>query len=175
MMSDTETQAIERATAEGFLALYNESLGVDYRVVRVAGPGESPDVECVNSAGSVLWLEVTMTEDNPGDIPALLGRSNHKSVDALRDLLRRVKMGTVKMPVNRIDENVKEVLIQRLQRKFQKRYGANVALVVRETSLPWDWELILPDVRTAFRCSSIPFDRGVWLLSCGKDRLTHVF
>lgn len=174
-MSDTETQAIERATAERFLALYNESLGVDYSVVRVAGPGESPDVECVNSEGSVLWLEVTMTEDNRGDIPALLGRSNLKSVDALRDLLQRVKLGTAKMPVNIIDENVKAVLIQRLQRKFQKRYGTNVALVVRETSIPWDWELILPDVRTAFRCNSIPFDRGVWLLSSGKDRLTHIF
>lgn len=174
-MSDEETQAIERATAEGFLVLYNERQGADYRVVRVAGRGESPDVECVNSAGGALWLEVTMTEDNPGDIQALLGRSNLKSVDALHDLLRRVKLGTAKMPVNRIDDNVKAVLIQRLQRKFQKRYGTNVALVVRETSIPWDWELILPDVRTEFCGSSIPFDRGVWLLSYGKDRLTQVF
>ena len=173
-MSDTETQAIERATAEGFLALYNAKEGTDYRVVKVAGPGESPDVQCADSAGNDLWLEVTITEDNPRDAQALLGRSNHKSLAALRDLLHKVRMGAAKMPINRLNGNVTTILTQRLRRKFEKRYGPNVALVVRETSVPWDWELVLPTVHEAFRGTFMPFDRGVWLLSHAKDRLTRV-
>jgi hypothetical protein len=120
-MSDTETQAIERATAEGFLAHYNESL------------------------------------------------------DALRDLLDKVKTGRAKMPINRLDGNVLQILIERLRRKFEKRYGPNVALVVREAGGPWDWEHVLPVVRDTFSDSTIPFDRGVWLLSHAKDHLTRVF
>ena len=174
-MSDTETQAIERATAEGFLALYNTKEGTDYRVDKVAGPGESPDVRCVNSAGDELWLEVTITEDNPRDAQALLGRSNHKSLDALRDLLHKVRTGAAKMLINQLDGNVTNMLIQRLRRKFKKRYGPNVALVVRETSVAWDWDLVLPTVQEAFRGMYMPFDRGVWLLSRTKDRLTRVF
>src|SRR2546426_533348 len=146
-MSDTETQAIERSTAEGFLAHYNAREGTDFRVVTVAGPGESPDVKCVSSSGDELWLEVTITEDNPRDAQALLGRSEHKSLDALRALLHRVKTGAAKMPVNRLDGNVLKILIDRLRRKFEKRYGSNVALVVREAGISWDWELVLPTVR----------------------------
>jgi hypothetical protein len=174
-MSDTETQAIERATAEGFLAHYNEREATDYRVVAVAGPGESPDVKCVSSGGDELWLEITITEDNPGDAQALLGRSDHKSLDALRDLLDKVKTGRAKMPINRLDGNVLQILIERLRRKFEKRYGPNVALVVREAGGPWDWEHVLPVVRDTFSDSTIPFDRGVWLLSHAKDHLTRVF
>jgi len=106
MMSDTETQAIERATAEGFVAHYNAREGTDYRVVTVAGPGESPDVKCLSSNGDELWLEVTITEDNLHDAQALLGRSEHKDLNALRDLMDKVKTGIAKMPINRLDGNV---------------------------------------------------------------------
>ncbi|MFA5914558.1 MAG: hypothetical protein WCV99_16380 [Sterolibacterium sp.] len=174
-MSDTETQAIERATAEGFLAHYNAREETDYRVVAVAGPGESPDVKCVSSSGDELWLEVTITEDNLRDAQALLGRSEHKSPDALRALLHKVKKGAAKMPITRVDGSVLQILIDRLRRKFEKRYGSNVALVVREAGVSWDWELVLPTVRDAFHSAPNPFDRGVWLLSLAKDRLTRVF
>ena len=174
-MSDSETQAIERATAEGFLTHYNAREGTDYGVAAVAGPGESPDVKCVSSRGDELWLEVTITEDSPRDVQALLGRSEHKSLAALRDLLDKVKTGRAKMPVHRLAGNVSEILIQRLRRKFEKRYGANTALVVREAGVSWDWELVLPTVRDTFQDTVIPFDRGVWLLSRSKDRLTRVF
>lgn len=174
-MSDTQTQAIERATAEGFVAHYNAREGTDYRVVAVAGPGESPDVKCLSSGGDELWLEVTITEDNLRDAQALLGRSEHKGLNALRDLLDKVKTGAAKMPINRLDGNVLQILIERLRRKFEKRYGPNVALVVREAGVSWDWELVLPGLRDTFHGTLIPFDRGVWLLSRAKDRLTRVF
>ena len=175
-MSEIETQAIERSTAEAFLHHYNAQERADYRVGGIAGPGQSPDVQCVNSAGAHLWLEITTTEDNPGDTKALLGRSNHKSRDALRGILRDTKKGEEKLRINRLSGNVANVLIGRLRRKFRKRYGSPVALVVRETSgVPWDWDTVLPLLRDTFSGTSIPFDRGVWILSRDKNRLTRLF
>jgi hypothetical protein len=174
-MSTTETQAIELATAEGFLAHYNALEATDYRVVAVAVPGQSPDVECANSVGGTLWLEVTITEDRPRDAQALVGRSDHKSLAATRDFLSRVKSGKAKMTVNSLQGNVTAILVERLRRKFNNRYGRNVALVVREAGVSWDWEPVLPLVHEALRDSANPFDRGVWILSRGKERLTRVF
>lgn len=175
-MSDTETQAIERATAEGFLVLYNAKHGSAFRIVKVAGPGETPDVECKDSEGRSLLLEITMTEDNSGDIQAALGRSEHKDLASLRALLQKVRAGEAKLPINCLSENVKALLVQRLRRKFQKRYGLSVALVVRETTgVDWDWDLVLPEIREALSNDVNPFDQGVWLLSRSKERVIRVF
>ncbi len=67
-----EKRMIEADTAEGFLRLYNLEKGSAFRVVRY---GDSPDVECADSGGRKLNLEITLTEDRPRDIQALLGRS----------------------------------------------------------------------------------------------------
>ncbi|MBU6421063.1 MAG: hypothetical protein KGQ62_03175 [Gammaproteobacteria bacterium] len=172
---DDEKQAIERATAEGFLLHYNREHGTDYRVDSVAGPGISPDVECINSAKAILWIEITMTEDSFGDIKSALGRSEHKSFSATRIHLSEVKEGKGEIPFNQLDGNVRMQLVEVLKQKFQKRYGQNVALVVRATGVDWDWQLILPRVQAEFHDNRIPFDRGVWLLSRAKNRLYKIF
>lgn len=172
---DDEKQAIERATAEGFLLHYNRDHGTDYRVDSLAGSGTSPDVKCVNSEKAILWIEITMTEDRPGDIKSALGRSEHKSFRVTQLHLREVKEGKGKMSPNQLDDNVQKRLVKALKLKFQKRYGQNVALVVRATGVDWDWELILSRVRAEFNDNRIPFDRGVWLLSRAKNRLYKIF
>lgn len=175
-MEDSETQAIERATAEAFLFFYNEENDSAFRVVRVAGSGESPDVECEDPSKNVLWIEVTMTEDNFGDIKARLGRSEHKSITALRETLANSRTGGAQLPINSSSGCAKDVLIQRINKKFQKRYGSKVALVVRDTSgVDWDWDLVLPEIREALASQPNPFDRGVWVLSLSKSRLFRVF
>lgn len=175
-MSDTEKQAIERATAEGFLALYNAQESTDYCVKKIAGHRESPDVYCVNSNGKELFIEITATEDNPKDISALLGRSDHKDLDELQNLLRRGEMQTVKIQNSQLEGNVLGILIKRLSKKFEKSYGLNVALVVRGTSgVNWDWDLILPTVRQIFCGKRNPYERGVWLLSFNNTQLTRIF
>lgn len=172
---DNEKQAIERATAESFLLHYNREHGTDYRVDSLAGPGTSPDVKCVNSAKAILWIEITMMEDSLGDIKSALGRSEHKSFDAIRMHLCEVKGGKSEISFNQLDGNVQMQLIEVLKQKFQKRYGQNVALVVRATGVDWDWQLILPRVQTEFHDIHIPFDHGVWLLSRAKNRLYKIF
>ena len=174
-MTEIEKQSIERSTAEGFLLIYNHQHGTDYRIEKVAGPGESPDVRCIDSRNDALLLEITLIEDNKDGIQAALGRSGHKSFNATRELLRKVREGKAEMPINRLDGNVSEILIKRLRQKYRMRYGKNVALVVRETSLAWDWDLVLPKIQDEFRNGPVPFDRGVWLLSRSRERLIRVF
>lgn len=76
-----EKEAIERATAEGFLRLYNELMKETYRITEHK---DAPDIRCRNEDNETLNLEVTTTEDMLMDIAWLLGRSNHRSVEALR-------------------------------------------------------------------------------------------
>lgn len=59
-----ETEKIEKGTAEGFLALYNQHFGTDFETVEVS---DAPDVRCADSHGNRLNIEVTATEDRPGD------------------------------------------------------------------------------------------------------------
>ena len=173
--TDNETQAIERGTAEGFLEHYNAKYNTTFSIVKIAGNGESPDVECRDLAGKQLYIEVTMTEDNVGDIQAALGRSEHKSLDALRGQLQKVRAGTAQLPVTCLSENVVGILIQRIQKKLQKHYGDNVALVVRETTgVDWDWDLEQVKIRTALKSEINHFDKGVWLLSRSKERIFQI-
>lgn len=171
----SEKQLIELATAEGFLALYNVKRGSTYVVERVAGDGETPDVLAKDASGNMLGIEVTLTEDRQRDIAAALGHSTHKSLNALRDHLQRVKVGTEKLQMNSLQENVLAVLTDRISAKLNKRYGNNVALVIRETSIPWDWEQVLPQLHAFLSARTVPFDRGIWLLSRDKNTLTSVY
>jgi len=172
----SEKQLIELATAEGFLVRYNALHGSTYSVEHVAGEGETPDVFTKDASGQVLGIEVTLTEDNPGDIPSVLGRSNRKSVESLRTHLRQVREGREPLRVNCLSENVLAVLSSRINAKLSKRYGNNVALVIRDTSgVPWDWNQVVPVLRESLSAQTIPFDRGIWLLSRCKSILTSIY
>lgn len=172
----TEKQLIELATAEGFLVLYNALRGSTYSVEHVAGEGEAPDVSTKDASGQVLSIEVTLTEDRPGDIPSVLGRSNHKSLEALQTHLRRVREGKESARINCLSENVLAILSGRIIAKLSKRYGNNVALVVRDTSgVPWDWNQVVPELQESLSGKTVPFDRGIWLLSRCKSILTPIY
>jgi hypothetical protein len=73
-----EDQQIERATAEGFLLLFNQQFGADYEIVEI---GDTPDVRCQDPNGRALNLEITLTEDRQRDIQAALGRSDHRNAE----------------------------------------------------------------------------------------------
>lgn len=64
-------------------------------------------------------------------------------------------------------------IIERIKEKTSKRYGENVALVVRHVSgVDWDFEQELESIRDNVHCESSPFDQGIWLLS--DDKLTQI-
>lgn len=169
-----EKQAIEHATGDAFIALYNLALGTDYTPVEYS---DAPDVRCVDSRGKALNLEITLTEDRPGDIKAQLGRSEERSLAALKAHLERVRAGLAD-PLERVSclsTDVISILVQRIHAKMNKRYGPNTALVVRDTSgVDWDWDLVADTVKKSIQGIENPFDEGVWVVSVTKDRIFRV-
>lgn len=173
----SEKKAIERATAEGFLKLYNERFATDYKIVDMPEPPD-PDVLCADARGMCLNLEITSTEDQPNDIKAFLGRSDHLSLKALRANNQRrdppLFRAFTESPGGR--PTVVDQLVSGLAAKMRKDYGGDVALVVRDTSpIDWDWDRAVDLIRDRINLSTCPFDRGIWLLSRSKDQLFEIF
>ena len=170
----SEKKDIERATAEGFIRLYNAKMGTAYRIVDYS---DSPDTRCVDSDGSELNLEITMTEDRPGDIQALLGRSDHRSLEALKAHREKVKAGKANVfeRVSSLSGNVSAMMISRIQAKLKKDYGPNTVLVVRAVCpADPDWDLAVDDMKAQLDLSRNPFDKGIWIISYAKDRIFRV-
>ena len=157
-----EKQKIELATANGFLALYNAEHGASFAVSELS---DSPDVLCADSDGERLGLEITLTEDCPGDIQAALGRSDHLNIENFDPTA----------PASHLQGNVSQSLLQRLQGKLLKRYGVGTALVIRNASgVDWDWDTQLDEIRRALNGQQGGFDRGVWLINRQMDKLYKV-
>lgn len=168
----SEKQAIEKATAEGFLVLYNQLQGTDFRIVEMS---DAPDVRCVDSLGKALNLEITITEDRLGDIKAVLGRSNSRSLEALRPHGERVARGEEQPQFSSLSDEVSDQLVGRLQSKMMNHYGSYTALVVRDTSgVDWDWSYVIPTIRSRLDLTKNPFSQGIWVLSRAKDRLFQI-
>lgn len=170
-----EKRAIETGTAEGFLRLYNSAKGTSFRIVRC---GDSPDVECADSDGRKLNLEITLTEDRPRDIQALLGRSDDRGLDALRKHVNDVRVGRAdaRERASSLSGNVACSLAVRLRSKFKMRYGPHTALVIRDSSgVNWDWDLEIPDIRQELGSVPNPFEKGVWILNRTTDRLFQLY
>jgi len=171
-----EKKSIEKATAEGFLNLYNTIMGTSYHFDKFLEPTD-PDVRCVNSDGNIMYLEITITEDRPNDIKAILGRSNHRSSEALKAHLKKVEAGQASVFewVSCLEDNVSTMLVGRIHAKLKKDYGSNTALVIRDTSgCDWDWDSAIDDIKSQLNLSQNPFDKGIWILSHYKDRLFRV-
>lgn len=170
----TEKQAIERATAEGFLELYNDRFGTDYEIVDMPAPPD-PDVQCADSRGRRLNLEITVTEDQRNDIKGLLGRSDHLSLEALRANNERRGPPMFRAFTDSPDgrPTVVDQLVARLAAKLRNDYGSGVALDIRDSSpIGWDWDEVVDLIRSRLNVSTCPFDRGVWIFSRGsEDRL----
>ena len=168
----SEKQAIEKATAEGFLVLYNQLQGTDFRIVEMS---DAPDVRCADSHGKALNLEITSTEDRPGDIKAILGRSNSRSLEALRAHNERVARGEEQPQFSSLSDEVSDQLVGRLRSKMINDYGLSAALVVRDTSgVDWDWDDVIPVIRSQLDFTKNPFSQGIWILSRAKNRLFQV-
>jgi hypothetical protein len=170
--SVSEKHAIERETAAGFLILYNQRFATDFVIVEMT---DAPDARCADSHGNTMNLEITTTEDRPGDIKALLGRSNSRSPEALSAHVERVARGEELPQVSCLTDEVSDHLVERLDRKLKKDYGPDIALVVRDSSgLNWDWDVAMPVICRRLDLTKNPFSRGIWLLSRTKDRLFQI-
>ena len=169
-----EKEKIEEATANVFIEHFNNIKGSNYRVVEWS---DAPDVRCEDDNGNKLNLEITLTEDRPFEIPAILGRSNHKSVSALRNHLDQVKIGKAN-PLDRVSvlsDNVSVTLMQSIMKKCKKDYGANVALVIRDSSpVGWDWELVVHKIRKQLKDTPLRFQHGIWIVTYSKDRIIQI-
>lgn len=151
----SEKQRIEKATVDAFVLLFNTSQGQDYAILQY---GDAPDATCRNSSGQIMQVEVTLTEDNPGDLAWSLGKTENRPP--------RYWFG------NCLQRNVLNRLLGRLDDKILKRYGKDTALVIRDSSgVDWDWECVAEEIRSALGPRFNPYDMGIWILNRTKSRL----
>jgi len=67
------------------------------------------------------------------------------------------------------------MIVSRIQKKLNKNYGENVALVVQDASpLDWEWDRVTEQIRNRLDLSRNPFDKGIWIISYSKDRIFGV-
>lgn len=148
-------------TAEGFLGLFNQQFGTDYKVVEL---GDAPDVRCQDSKGRALGLEITLTEDRLRDIQAALGRSDHRNAEDFS-----LSTGSS------LQGNVLEQAAKRIRAKLYKRYGTSTALIVRDTSsVEWNWSVVIDALRGELNLEQNPFDEGVWILNRAKTKIYQI-
>lgn len=166
-----EKETIEKATADAFIEIYNREMGTSFSIVEYS---DAPDIRCKDLNGNILNLEVTLTEDRPKDIQAALGRSDHRSIEALREHLADVKAGKAN-PLQRVSclqGNVIDMIVDRIRPKLQRDYGPNIALVIRDSSpVCWDWDLVMDQIKDMLNLQRNPFDKGIWIISFRKDRV----
>lgn len=170
----SEKEAIERSIAEKFLKLYNSEMSSSYEITKHS---DAPDFICHDKIGNELRLEITLTEDRPKDIQALLGRSNARSPEELKRHLEAVKRGeeSIFESVSCLQDNVSYMARSRIQPKLNKDYGPNTALVVRDTSgVPWAWDSSIKDLSASLDLSNNPFDKGIWLISFVSERIFRI-
>lgn len=169
-----EKQAIEKTTADAFVELYNCEMGTSFSIVEYS---DAPDIRCKDTKGKTLNFEITLTEDRPKDIQAALGRSNHRSKEALIKHLADVRAGKAN-PLERgscLQENVTDMIVSRILPKLLKDYGTNVALVVQDSSpVSWDWDSVMDQIKGMLRLQRNPFDKGIWIISFGRDRIFRI-
>ncbi|HAR97966.1 MAG TPA: hypothetical protein PKO34_07285 [Smithellaceae bacterium] len=169
-----EKEAIEKATADAFIELYNSEMGTSFSIVEYS---DAPDIRCKEPTGDILNFEITLTEDRQRDIQAALGRSDHKSIEALKVHLTDVRAGKAN-PLERascLQGNVSDMVVGRILPKLQKDYGSNVALVVRDSSaVCWDWDLVVDQIKGMLDLQRNPFDKGIWIISFRKDKIFRV-
>jgi hypothetical protein len=169
-----EKEAIEKATADAFIQLYNSEMGTSFSIVEYS---DTPDIRCKDSEGNTFNFEITLTEDRPKDIQAALGRSDHRSLEALKKHLADVKAGKAN-PLDRVSclqGNVTEMILSRIQPKLKKHYGRNVALVIRDASpVGWDWDLVIDQIKHKLSLDRNPFDKGIWIITFRKDKIYQI-
>lgn len=176
-----EKEQIEKCTAELFVKLYNEKYSETFSIQSIS---DAPDVKCKNYEGAELNLEITLTEDKKNDIAALLGRANDRSIESLKEHIKKVnnKEASVWDRVSCLSEEPRQKLLKKIEDKLLKDYGPDVALVVRDTSgAVWDWKDLIPKINTEIgnilsqQNLNNPYDKGVWLISSDGRELFSLF
>ena len=169
-----EKKAIERCTVDAFLEYYNNEFGTSYQIVEHS---DNPDIRCQNCKGNKLNIEVTMTEDRAGDIPAVLGRSDARCINTI-EVNQKIKRDCRKDPpvyLKYHQSNSLCMVANRIKKKMMNDYGKHTALVVRDVSgVDWDWDVFSGDLRNLLDLESNPFDSGIWVVPLGKDRIFRV-
>jgi len=169
-----EKEAIEKATADAFIDLYNREMGASFSIAEYS---DAPDIRCRDNKGNIFNFEITLTEDSEKDIAAALGRSGHRSIEALRENLDEVKAEKANPleKVSCLQGNVTEMIVGRILPKLKKDYGSNAGLVIRDTSpVCWDWKLVIDNIRQILTPQRNPFDKGIWLISFRKDKIYRI-
>jgi hypothetical protein len=123
---------------------------------------DTPDIYCVDQDGQSLYLEITLTEDQDGDIKALLGRSKHKSLEYVK--VHGMGRGSS------LNGNVLSKVQQAIEKKLNRNYGSGVALVVRDVSpIGWNWDSAMGSLRELLEGVKSPFDKGIWIINSSED------
>lgn len=159
-MNDKEQ--IEKDTVDAFVALHNGMHGTSFSVREYGDHhGARPDAVCVTGDGEPFNVEVTITEDRPGDIPLALGKANQRPYQG--------------RPGSYLQGNVLAQLAVRLDKKSLMRYAGQTALVIRDSSgVDWDWEGIRPQVEEYLEQRGNPFQLGIWIVNRTKTRLHRI-
>jgi hypothetical protein len=169
-----EKEAIQKATADAFIKIYNSERGTSFSIVEYS---DAPDICCKDSEGNTLNFEITLTEDRQKDIQAALGRSEHRSLEALKKHLEDVKSGKAS-PLDRVSclqGNVTAMIVSRIQSKLKRDYGPNAALVIRDASpVGWDWDMVIDQIKSQLNLERNPFDKGIWIITYLKDKILRV-
>jgi len=158
----TEKKAMERATAEAFLALYNKKMNASFTINEHL---EAPDIRCEDSNGNKLNLEITSTEDFPS------------TTDVAGDIQATYRDN--KVPCVGGFDGACDTLFQRICAKAKKDYGSDVALVIQNFSgVGWCQEIA---EKTKERFSNLlekldpSFDKGIWLIACGRNEIFLIY
>ena len=166
-----EKKQIERSTADAFIKFHNSEYATSYRIVEHS---DNPDIRCQDGERNSLSLEIMMTEDRPGDIQAVLGRSDARSLEALKAHNKAGNAGEASAFewASCLKDDVLSMVVIRVQRKLKNDYGPNVALVIWDVSGgDWNWDMVANKFRRLLDLTRNPFDRGIWIMSLRRDRI----
>jgi len=157
-----EKEQIEKATVDAFVELHNEMYGTAHSVREYGDhDGDRPDALCVAADGDEFNVEVTITEDRPGDIQWALVKADQRPYQG--------------PPGSRLQANVLAQLAGRLDKKSLRRYGGRTALVIRDSSgVDWDWEDIRPQAKEYLQQRGNPYQLGIWVVNRAKTRLHRI-
>lgn len=169
-----EKKAIERCTADAFIDFYNAKFGTSYRIVEHS---DNPDIRCQDCEENNLNIEITMTEDRLNDIQSVLGRSDSRNAYATRANDKVVRDCRADPPIylKFHHSNSLRMVAERVRKKMVNDYGKDTALVVRDVSgVDWDWDVFSGDLKDLLYLKNNPFDKGIWIVSLGKDRIFRI-
>ncbi len=123
-----------------------------------------------------LKLEITTTEDRPGDIQAFFGRSDPRSLAALIRHLEAVHRGE-ESTCQSVGSSgtICQMVAGRIRPELMKDYGPSVTLVIRDTSgVPWDWSAGVERIASLWDLRRNPYDKGIWIVSPIGQRIVWV-